>query len=119
LLVAQKIPTARAGSFTEKSRALIFLESLSCPVVVKADGLAGGKGVVIAESHAEAKKAIEEMMEGRVFGEAGARVLVERCSHLSLEAVEVRSLQLTCDGFELGQLIKKRQRLVQLHARRA
>jgi len=90
LLVAQKIPTARAGSFTEKSRALIFLESLSCPVVVKADGLAGGKGVVIAESHAEAKKAIEEMMEGRVFGEAGARVLVEEFlvgEELSLHAV--------------------------------
>jgi phosphoribosylamine--glycine ligase len=90
LLVAQKIPTARAGSFTEKSRALIFLESLSCPVVVKADGLAAGKGVVIAESHAEAKKAIEEMMEGRVFGEAGARVLVEEFlvgEELSLHAV--------------------------------
>lgn len=71
LLVRQKIPTARAGSFSNIKEALSFLETLSCPVVVKADGLAAGKGVVIAESHGEAKQAMTEMMEGRVFGEAG------------------------------------------------
>ena len=77
LLVQQRIPTARAGSFTEVEKALAFLESLTCPIVVKADGLAGGKGVVIAPSRKEAGQAIREMMEARVFGEAGTRVLVE------------------------------------------
>ena len=90
LLVRQKIPTARAGSFSNMKEALSFLETLSCPVVVKADGLAAGKGVVIAESHGEAKQAMTEMMEGRVFGEAGARVLLEEFligEELSLHAV--------------------------------
>ncbi|MDA1341131.1 MAG: phosphoribosylamine--glycine ligase, partial [Verrucomicrobia bacterium] len=90
LLVQQKIPTARAGSFTEVEKALAFLESLTCPIVVKADGLAGGKGVVIAPSRKEAGQAIREMMEARVFGEAGTRVLVEEFlvgEELSLHAV--------------------------------
>jgi len=90
LLVRQKIPTARAGSFLSMKEALVFLETLSCPVVVKADGLAAGKGVVIAESHGEAKQAMTEMMEGRVFGDAGARVLIEEFligEELSLHAV--------------------------------
>ncbi len=90
LLVEQKIPTARAGSFTEVGKALAFLESLACPIVVKADGLAAGKGVVIAPSREEAGQAVREMMEARVFGEAGARVLVEEFlvgEELSLHAV--------------------------------
>ena len=90
LLVQQRIPTARAGSFTEVEKALAFLESLTCPIVVKADGLAGGKGVVIAPSRKEAGQAIREMMEARVFGEAGTRVLVEEFlvgEELSLHAV--------------------------------
>ncbi|NBY65713.1 MAG: phosphoribosylamine--glycine ligase [Verrucomicrobia bacterium] len=90
LLVRQGIPTARAGSFSRTREALVFLETLSCPVVVKADGLAAGKGVVIAESHGEAKQAMAEMMEGRVFGDAGAKVVLEEFlvgEELSLHAV--------------------------------
>jgi len=90
LLVRQKIPTARAGSFSNMKEALVFLDTLSFPVVVKADGLAAGKGVVIAESHGEAKEAMTQMMEGRVFGDAGARVLLEEFligEELSLHAV--------------------------------
>ena len=90
LLVRQKIPTARAGSFTTMKEALDFLEGMTFPVVVKADGLAAGKGVVIAESQPEAVHAMREMLENRVFGDAGAKVLLEEFlvgEELSLHAV--------------------------------
>ncbi len=90
LLVRQKIPTARAGSFTTMKEALDFLEGMTFPVVVKADGLAAGKGVVIAESQPEAVHAVREMLENRVFGDAGAKVLLEEFlvgEELSLHAV--------------------------------
>ena len=77
LLVSEKIPTARAGSFTKEEEAVRFSASLSCPQVVKADGLAAGKGVVIAGNHEQACSAIHEMMADRVFGEAGSTVLIE------------------------------------------
>lgn len=90
LLVRQKIPTARAGSFTTMKEALDFLDGMTFPVVVKADGLAAGKGVVIAESQTEAVHAMREMLENRVFGDAGAKVLLEEFlvgEELSLHAV--------------------------------
>jgi phosphoribosylamine--glycine ligase len=90
LLVRQKIPTAQAGSFQKLEEAIRFSESLPCPQVVKADGLAAGKGVVIAGSHAEAAQAIRQMMADRLFGEAGARVLIEEFldgEELSIHAV--------------------------------
>ena len=90
LLVSQKIPTARAGSFRVLEEAVRFSESLPCPQVVKADGLAAGKGVVIVSSHAEAVAAIRQMMAERVFGEAGATVLIEEFlegEELSVHAV--------------------------------
>ena len=90
LLVSQKIPTARAGSFQKVEEAIRFSESLPCPQVVKADGLAAGKGVVIAGSHAEAAQAIRQMMAEKVFGEAGAAVLIEEFlegEELSVHAV--------------------------------
>ncbi len=90
LLVSQNIPTARAGSFQRVEEAIRFSESLPCPQVVKADGLAAGKGVVIAGSHAEAAQAIRQMMADKLFGEAGATVLIEEFLHgeeLSLHAV--------------------------------
>ena len=74
LLVSQNIPTARAGSFQKVEEAIRFSESLPCPQVVKADGLAAGKGVVIAGSHAEAAQAIRQMMADKLFGDAGATV---------------------------------------------
>jgi len=90
LLVRQKIPTARAGSFTTMKEALIFLSGMTFPVVVKADGLAAGKGVVIAGSQTEAVHAMREMLENRIFGDAGAKVLLEEFlmgEELSLHAV--------------------------------
>ena len=90
LLVSQRIPTAKAGSFQKVEEAIRFSESLPCSQVVKADGLAAGKGVVIAESHAEAAQAIRQMMAEKLFGEAGATVLIEEFlegEELSLHAV--------------------------------
>jgi phosphoribosylamine--glycine ligase len=71
------IPTARYGSFEDSGQAIEFARSMGTPVVIKADGLAAGKGVVIAHSHDEAEKTILDMLSGRTFGEAGARVVVE------------------------------------------
>ena len=71
------IPTARSGSFSEAEEAREFLRTMTCPVVVKADGLALGKGVIIAATLAEADAAIREIMEERKFGEAGSSVVIE------------------------------------------
>ena len=74
-----KIPTARSQSFsaTDLSDAKLFLQSLSLPVVIKADGLAAGKGVVICQSRSEAVQTLEEMLSVRAFGSAGDRVIIE------------------------------------------
>jgi phosphoribosylamine--glycine ligase len=75
------IPAPRSRSFTEPADAIESLDAVEPPYVVKADGLAGGKGVTIAGSKAEAVQAIEDRLVRRSFGKAGARVLVEE--HLS------------------------------------
>jgi phosphoribosylamine--glycine ligase len=71
------IPTALAGSFSRSSEALKFCERLQFPIVIKADGLALGKGVVIAQNCEEATAAIHSMMDERKFGDAGRRIVVE------------------------------------------
>ena len=71
------IPTARAGSFSDSSEAQKFCRGASYPLVVKADGLALGKGVIIAQNPWEAGLAIHEIMDARKFGDAGSRVLIE------------------------------------------
>ena len=71
------IPTASAQTFTEVADAKAEVRRLAAPVVVKATGLAAGKGVVVAQTIAEADEAIAMMLESRAFGEAGAEVLVE------------------------------------------
>ena len=70
------IPTAESGSFTDREEALSYLGRIGVPIVVKADGLAAGKGVTVATDMADAVQAVEECFAGR-FGEAGARVLIE------------------------------------------
>lgn len=75
---ANGIPTARYGSFTELQPALDYVHELGAPVVVKADGLAAGKGVVVAESVEEAEEAVHSCFDG-AFGDAGSRVLIEEC----------------------------------------
>ena len=71
------IPTAAYGNFTDIGEAVAFIHQHGAPIVVKADGLAAGKGVIIAHSVEEAETAVEDMLSGNVFGEAGHRVIVE------------------------------------------
>lgn len=76
-LLRHQIPTAGYKTYTEKELLLSDIGIFGYPMVLKADGLAAGKGVVIAETEEEARAAIEEMMEARVFGAAGDKVVVE------------------------------------------
>lgn len=71
------IPTASYGSFTEIPPALEHLAKQKYPIVIKADGLAAGKGVVIAEDFKQAKETINDMLAGNAFGEAGHRIVIE------------------------------------------
>ncbi|MBO5944066.1 MAG: phosphoribosylamine--glycine ligase [Clostridia bacterium] len=71
------IPTATYEVFEDMEAALNYLETAPIPTVIKADGLALGKGVIIAQTRDEAKTAVRDMMEGGVFGESGSRVVVE------------------------------------------
>ena len=75
---ANGIPTARYGSFTELEPALAYVAELGAPIVVKADGLAAGKGVVVAETVEDANEAVRSCFDG-AFGEAGSKVLIEEC----------------------------------------
>ncbi len=81
------VPTARFQAFRELKEALRYLEKLPVPMVVKADGLAAGKGVIVAQTREEAVKAVTAILRDRVFGEAGSQVVIEEC--LSGEEVSV------------------------------
>jgi phosphoribosylamine--glycine ligase len=87
------IPTAAYGSFSDVAAADAFIDAQPGNVVVKADGLCAGKGVVVASAHDEAKQAVRSMLVERVFGEAGARVVIEE----RLVGREV-SMMALCDG---------------------
>ena len=71
------IPTAEYEVFTDMDKALKYLETAPIPTVIKADGLALGKGVVIAQTREEAKEAIVDMMQNKVFGDSGSNVVIE------------------------------------------
>ncbi|MGB1848764.1 MAG: phosphoribosylamine--glycine ligase [Litorivicinaceae bacterium] len=71
------IPTAAYGTFTDVDQALAYLDDVGAPIVVKADGLAAGKGVILAETLDEAKSAVKDMLQGNQFGDAGRRVVIE------------------------------------------
>ena len=77
IMAANRIPTAAARSFERMDEALAYLDEQPVPIVVKADGLAQGKGVVVATTREEAKQAVRDAMENSVFGQAGHRVLIE------------------------------------------
>lgn len=90
LMRQNKIPTARGAAFSECEAAFAFVGEARFPIVIKADGLALGKGVIIARDAKEARAAIDSMMTQRLFGDAGMRVLVEECltgSECSLHAL--------------------------------
>jgi phosphoribosylamine--glycine ligase len=87
------IPTAAYGRFTETAAAKAFIAEHGAPIVVKADGLAAGKGVIIAETMEQADTAVEDMLEGGAFGNAGAEVVIEE-----FLAGEEASFFALCDG---------------------
>ena len=76
-LARHKIPTAEYQNFTEVEPALAYLREKGAPIVVKADGLAAGKGVIVAETLAQAEDAVRDMLSGNAFGDAGCRVVIE------------------------------------------
>lgn len=76
-LKRHQIPTAAYETFTEIAPAIDYIKQQGAPIVVKADGLAAGKGVILADTVAEACAAVEDMLAGNAFGEAGSRVVVE------------------------------------------
>lgn len=76
-LARHKIPTADYQNFTEVEPALAYLREKGAPIVIKADGLAAGKGVIVAETLQQAEDAVRDMLSGNAFGDAGCRVVIE------------------------------------------
>ena len=76
-LARQQIPTAEYQNFTDVEPALAYLREKGAPIVVKADGLAAGKGVIVAMTLQEAEDAVRDMLSGNAFGDAGSRVVIE------------------------------------------
>ncbi len=93
LLRRQEIPTGYFSAFTEADDAKRYVNEVGPPLVVKADGLAAGKGVFICQTMKEAEEAVDEILRSRIFGDAGARIVVEEF----LEGEEVSFMALT-DG---------------------
>lgn len=71
------IPTANSATFIDLHKALTYLSAQKMPIVIKADGLAAGKGVVVAKTREEAERAVRDMLSGKVFGEAGEQIVIE------------------------------------------
>lgn len=88
------IPTAAYETFTEVAPAMDFIRTHGAPIVIKADGLAAGKGVVVAESEEEAIFAVNDMLEGQKFGQSGSRVVIEEF----LEGEEFSFMSFVKDG---------------------
>ena len=76
-LARNDIPTGAYETFTDPEQATAYIRAQGAPIVIKADGLAAGKGVVVAQTEAEAIDAVQDMLSGNAFGDAGARVVVE------------------------------------------
>ena len=92
-MVRHKIPTAKYATFTDAGEARAYVEREGAPIVIKADGLAAGKGVVVAMTVPEAFQAIDMMLGGNTLGNAGARVVIEEFMH-----GEEASFICLCDG---------------------
>jgi phosphoribosylamine---glycine ligase len=93
LVAAADVPTARHGTFTDRQRAEAFLDTLGDLYVIKTDGLAAGKGVLVTTSRAEASEAVAEYLSGQRFGDAGRTVVIEE----GMTGPEL-SLLAVCDG---------------------
>ncbi len=96
LMAQYHIPTAACQVFTERDAALDYVRSQPLPIVIKADGLALGKGVIIADTLAEAVEAVEDMLDGGKFGDAGRKIVIE--AYMTGPEVTVLAF---CDGTHL------------------
>lgn len=76
-MLRHKVPTAFSQSFTDPNKAMAYIKKIGVPIVIKADGIAAGKGVVVAQEESMALDAVKSMMEDRLFGEAGTKILIE------------------------------------------
>lgn len=76
-MLRHKIPTASSQTFTDPNKAMAYIKEIGVPIVIKADGIAAGKGVVVAQEESMAMDAVKSMMEDRIFGEAGTKILIE------------------------------------------
>lgn len=99
LMKKYHIPTAKYETFTDLDAALAYIDAQGAPIVVKADGLALGKGVIVAATVEEAKAAVRDMMEGGKFGASGATVVIEEC----MTGPEVTVLAF-CDGEHIAPM---------------
>lgn len=97
LMQTYNIPTARYESFIDYESALAYVRDQGAPIVIKADGLAAGKGVVVAETLAEAEKALYDIMKAETLGAAGSRVVIEEC---------MRGEELTLLSFVDGETVR-------------
>jgi phosphoribosylamine--glycine ligase len=79
IMTKYDIPTARSGIFSKASEAIAYINEMGAPIVVKADGLAAGKGVIVARTKDEAASAVKSIMERKEFGRAGDNVVIEEC----------------------------------------
>ena len=79
LMKKYHVPTAAYATFTDGEDAKAYIKEQGAPIVVKADGLAAGKGVVVAQTEAEAIEAVNAMMEDHIFGASGGRIVIEEC----------------------------------------
>ncbi|MBK7163735.1 MAG: phosphoribosylamine--glycine ligase [Candidatus Microthrix sp.] len=93
LLAEAGVPTARYGTFTEAAPARAFLDTMAPPFVIKTDGLAAGKGVLVTDDLAEARNTVDDYLSGRAFGDAGQTLVIEE----GLVGPEV-SVFAVCDG---------------------
>jgi len=99
-LKAASVPTAQYGTFSNASDAIAFLGTMSAPFVIKTDGLAAGKGVLVTNDFEEACRDIEEKLSGEAFGDAGTTVIIEE----GLDGEEC-SLIVLCDGTNVMPLV--------------
>ncbi len=93
LVMEANVPTAQYGTFTEIDQAQTYLETMSAPYVIKTDGLAAGKGVLVTNSLPEAQKTVETYLSGSAFGGAGEKIVLEE----GLQGPEISILAI-CDG---------------------
>jgi phosphoribosylamine--glycine ligase len=101
LMVEAGVPTARFASFDQAAEAIAYIREQGAPIVVKADGLAAGKGVVVARTVEEAERAVHAMMNERVFGTAGSKVVIEEY----MEGEEV-SMMAFVDGKTVSLMVE-------------